>query len=82
MTPYHRSIRSTVAFDSAYTLSGRMSAVSPTGTSSGVPYTEHDDENTTSRTPPRSAASTSVAVPSTLLCQYLPGCCMDSPTDL
>src|SRR5262245_32799858 len=80
--PYHRRMRSTIAFDSAYTLSGRIGADSTTGTSAGVPYTEHEDEKTMSRTPARIAASTRRAVPSTLLRQYLPGDCIDSPTDL
>src|SRR6187401_290925 len=70
VTPYHRSTRSTIALLSAYTLSGWIGADSTTGTVAGVPYTEHDDEKTMSRTPAFIAASTSVAVPSMLLRQY------------
>ena len=55
-----------------------MSSV--TGTVSGVPLTEHDDENTIWSTPARSRASTSCTVPATLFIQYCVGCCIDSPT--
>ena len=44
-----------------------------TGTTAGVPYTEHDDENTMSLTPAVSIASTSFTVPVTLLNQYRDG---------
>ena len=55
-----------------------MSSV--TGTVSGVPLTEHDEENTIWSTPARSRASTNCTVPATLFIQYRVGCCIDSPT--
>jgi N-acetylglucosaminyl-diphospho-decaprenol L-rhamnosyltransferase len=47
-----------------------------------VPYTEHDDENTTCCTPASTAASSRWTVPSTLLWKYFDGRCIDSPTFL
>ncbi len=52
---------------SAYTLSGRSGASSLTGTCSGVPYTEHDEENTMFRTSDRCSASIRRWEPATLL---------------
>ena len=53
-----------------------------TGTVVGVPYTEHDEENTNSRTSAARHASISSTVPATLFRQYLAGDTIDSPTDL
>ena len=50
-------------------LSGWIGASSVTGTTAGVPYTEHDDEKTMSLTPAVSIASTSFTVPVTLFSQ-------------
>ncbi|CAB4886391.1 unannotated protein [freshwater metagenome] len=82
VTPYQCSTRSVIALVSAYTLSGPMGADSFTGTVAGVPYTEHDEENTNCETPAPNTASMSRAEPSTLLRQYLAGLRMDSPTFL
>jgi hypothetical protein len=81
-SPYQCSTRSTSAFVSAYTDSGRIACDSSTGTESGVPYTEHDDENTTWPTPARRAASSRRTVPSTLLRKYFEGSRIESPTFL
>src|SRR3954465_12301246 len=77
VTPYQWRIRSVLAFDSAEILSGRIGAPSLTGTSAGLPYTEHDDEKTMSLTPAVSIASTNFTVPVTLLSQYRDGCSID-----
>src|SRR6478609_5561798 len=79
---YHRRIRSVVALDSAYTLSGWIGAASVTGTTAGVPYTEHEDENTIWSMPTAESASANLAVPATLLIQYRCGLDIDSPTFL
>src|SRR5688572_11896282 len=78
-SPYHFRTRSTIAFVSAYTDSGWIVCDSSTGTAAGVPYTEHDDEKTTLRTPARDAASSRRTVPSTLLRKYIDGSRIDSP---
>jgi hypothetical protein len=53
-----------------------------TGTPAGVPWTEHDYENTMSSTPVARHASMSSTVPVTLLRQYRAGSTIDSATDL
>ena len=63
-------------------LSGPIGEASVTGTTLGVPYTEHDDENTNVETPALTTESMSRAEPSTLLRQYFEGLRIDSPTFL
>ena len=78
--PYQCSIFSTASFVSPYGLTGLCGWSSAIGTRCGSPYVAHVDENTTSRTPASSIASSRFSDPATLLPKYLRGLVTDSPT--
>src|SRR5690625_5063193 len=55
---------------------------SVTRSTSGMPYTAAEDENTTSRTSALAQAASTLASPAMLSCQYISGFSTDSPTCL
>src|SRR5699024_6049265 len=55
---------------------------SVTRSTSGMPYTAAEDENTTSRTSALAQAASTLARPAMLSCQYISGFSTDSPTCL
>src|SRR5438874_11369501 len=73
-------MRSKSRFVSPYGLTGARGASSGIGVTLGWPYTAHEDENTTRRTPAAAARSRSTRPAVTLLARYISGSATDSPT--